>query len=165
MVMTIPKPGIGVLQGDAPHVALVRRGREADGPGPTRAPEVICNLPALGRSAGASGFFNVAPDVDGTVRRVIGAMNPAGVRIASFKKPTAEELAHDFLWRIDRVMPSAGETVVFNRSQYEDVLVVRVHSLVEESEWRRQEAQKEAKQVDEIAVSRHRAREEETHGP
>ena len=73
---------------------------------------------------------------DGTARRVIGAMNPAGVRIASFKKPTAEELAHDFLWRIDRAMPSAGETVVFNRSQYEDVLVVRVHALVEESEWR-----------------------------
>jgi PPK2 family polyphosphate:nucleotide phosphotransferase len=72
---------------------------------------------------------------DGTVRRVIGAMDPAGVRITSFKKPTEEELAHDFLWRIDRAMPAPGETVVFNRSQYEDVLVVRVHSLAPESEW------------------------------
>jgi PPK2 family polyphosphate:nucleotide phosphotransferase len=72
---------------------------------------------------------------DGTVRRVIGAMDPAGVRITSFKKPTEEELAHDFLWRIDRAMPLPGETVVFNRSHYEDVLVVRVHSLAPESEW------------------------------
>jgi len=72
---------------------------------------------------------------DGTVRRVVGAMNPAGVRIHSFKKPTREELRHDFLWRVEKAMPHAGETVVFNRSQYEDVLVVRVHDLVPESEW------------------------------
>ncbi|MBI1376404.1 MAG: polyphosphate kinase 2 family protein [Frankiales bacterium] len=72
---------------------------------------------------------------DGTVRRVVGAMNPAGVRIASFKKPTPEELKHDFLWRIDKALPPAGHVGVFNRSQYEDVLVVRVHDLVPESEW------------------------------
>jgi PPK2 family polyphosphate:nucleotide phosphotransferase len=72
---------------------------------------------------------------DGTVRRVMGSMNPAGVVISSFKKPTAEELAHDFLWRIDRALPTAGMVGVFNRSQYEDVLVVRVHELVPESEW------------------------------
>ncbi|MGE3810170.1 MAG: polyphosphate kinase 2 family protein [Candidatus Nanopelagicales bacterium] len=72
---------------------------------------------------------------DGTVRRVVGAMNPAGVRIVSFKKPTPEELQHDFLWRIDKQLPQAGEVVVFNRSQYEDVLVVRVHNLVPEAEW------------------------------
>lgn len=72
---------------------------------------------------------------DGTVRRVVGAMNPAGVRITSFKKPTAEELQHDFLWRIDKSLPEAGSVGVFNRSQYEDVLVVRVHDLVPESEW------------------------------
>jgi PPK2 family polyphosphate:nucleotide phosphotransferase len=72
---------------------------------------------------------------DGTVRRVVGAMNPAGVRITSFKKPTAEELQHDFLWRIDRALPSPGDIAVFNRSQYEDVLVVRVHDLVPEGEW------------------------------
>jgi PPK2 family polyphosphate:nucleotide phosphotransferase len=72
---------------------------------------------------------------DGTVRRVVGAMNPAGVRITSFKKPTPEELNHDFLWRIDKALPSPGDVAVFNRSQYEDVLVVRVHDLVPESEW------------------------------
>jgi PPK2 family polyphosphate:nucleotide phosphotransferase len=72
---------------------------------------------------------------DGTVRGVVGAMNPAGVRIVSFKKPTAEELQHDFLWRIDNALPEAGNVGVFNRSQYEDVLVVRVHDLVPESEW------------------------------
>jgi PPK2 family polyphosphate:nucleotide phosphotransferase len=72
---------------------------------------------------------------DGTVRRVLGSMNPAGVRITSFKKPTAEELSHDFLWRIDNALPAAGDIAVFNRSQYEDVLVVRVHDLVPESEW------------------------------
>lgn len=72
---------------------------------------------------------------DGTVRRVVGAMNPAGVRITSFKKPTPEELNHDFLWRIDKQLPVPGEVSVFNRSQYEDVLVVRVHDLVPESEW------------------------------
>jgi PPK2 family polyphosphate:nucleotide phosphotransferase len=72
---------------------------------------------------------------DGTVRKVVGGLNPAGVRITSFKKPTSEELSHDFLWRIDRAMPRPGEVVVFNRSQYEDVLVVRVHDLVPESEW------------------------------
>ena len=72
---------------------------------------------------------------DGTVRRVVGAMNPAGVRITSFKKPTAEELAHDFLWRVDNALPEPGTVGVFNRSHYEDVLVVRVHDLVPESEW------------------------------
>lgn len=72
---------------------------------------------------------------DGSVRRVVGSMNPAGVSITSFKKPTAEELAHDFLWRIDKALPAPGQVGVFNRSQYEDVLVVRVHELVPESEW------------------------------
>ena len=72
---------------------------------------------------------------DGTVRRVMGSMNPAGVVITSFKKPTAEELAHDFLWRVDKALPPSGMVGVFNRSQYEDVLVVRVHELVPETEW------------------------------
>jgi len=72
---------------------------------------------------------------DGTVRRVVGAMNPAGVTITSFKKPTSEELQHDFLWRIDKALPAPGDIGVFNRSQYEDVLVVRVHDLVPETEW------------------------------
>jgi len=72
---------------------------------------------------------------DGTVTRLISGMNPSGVKITSFKKPTAEELAHDFLWRIDKALPIGGDIGVFNRSHYEDVLIVRVHNLVPESEW------------------------------
>jgi PPK2 family polyphosphate:nucleotide phosphotransferase len=67
---------------------------------------------------------------DGTVRRVMAGFNPAGVRVYSFKKPTDEELAHDFLWRIHSRTPTRGEIVVFNRSHYEDVVVTRVHELV-----------------------------------
>lgn len=72
----------------------------------------------------------------GVVRHVLTAMNPAGVDVAAFKKPTEEELAHHFLWRIERRLPAPGEVVVFDRSQYEDVLVVRVHGLVPEETWR-----------------------------
>jgi PPK2 family polyphosphate:nucleotide phosphotransferase len=64
------------------------------------------------------------------VRHVIGAVDPQGVTLSSFKSPTAEELSHDFLWRIRRGLPGAGEIGVFDRSHYEDVLVARVHSLV-----------------------------------
>ena len=63
-------------------------------------------------------------------------MNPAGVDVASFKKPTDEELQHDFLWRIERRLPAAGQVMVFDRSHYEDVLIVRVRSLVPEAVWR-----------------------------
>jgi PPK2 family polyphosphate:nucleotide phosphotransferase len=73
---------------------------------------------------------------DGTVRRCIGVLNPMMVRIAAFKAPTSQELAHDFLWRIAREIPARGQVGVFNRSHYEDVLVVRVESLVPESTWR-----------------------------
>ena len=72
---------------------------------------------------------------DGTVRRVVGTVNPAGVQITSFKKPTRAELRHDFLWRINRAVPTPGHLGIFNRSQYEDVLVVRVHELVPKTEW------------------------------
>jgi PPK2 family polyphosphate:nucleotide phosphotransferase len=66
---------------------------------------------------------------DGTVKHVVGQINPVSLRITSFKKPTEEELAHDFLWRIRRALPEPGYLGIFNRSQYEDVLVVRVHEL------------------------------------
>ncbi len=72
---------------------------------------------------------------DGTVRHVMGGFDPAGVRVVSFKKPTQEELDHDYLWRVHAQTPSSGEIVVFNRSHYEDVLVVRVHSLVPKDVW------------------------------
>jgi PPK2 family polyphosphate:nucleotide phosphotransferase len=74
---------------------------------------------------------------DGTVRGVVGNVDPQGVRITSFKKPTEEELAHDFLWRIRRRLPEPGLIGVFNRSHYEDVLIVRVHDLVPPEVWQR----------------------------
>ncbi len=72
---------------------------------------------------------------DGTIRSVFDGVNPQGVKVASFKTPTPEELAHDYLWRIHKQTPGKGEIVIFNRSHYEDVLVVRVHQLVPEKVW------------------------------
>ena len=72
----------------------------------------------------------------GTIRHVVPAMDPAGVDVVAFKQPTDEELAHHFLWRIERRLPTPGQVVVFDRSQYEDVLIARVHGLVEEEVWR-----------------------------
>ncbi|HEX3987659.1 MAG TPA: polyphosphate kinase 2 family protein [Acidobacteriaceae bacterium] len=72
---------------------------------------------------------------DGVVRHVIGSMNPQGCRVVAFKQPTAEEHAHDFLWRVERQVPRRDEVVIFNRSHYEDVLVVRVHDLVPKNIW------------------------------
>jgi polyphosphate kinase 2 (PPK2 family) len=67
---------------------------------------------------------------------VFGRINPQGLELASFKAPTATELAHDFLWRVHKVVPARGAVGVFNRSHYEDVLAVRVHRLVPEAVWR-----------------------------
>jgi PPK2 family polyphosphate:nucleotide phosphotransferase len=74
---------------------------------------------------------------DGTIRRVFQGVNPAGVRMAAFKQPTHQELARDYLWRVHTQVPKDGEIVIFNRSHYEDVLVVRVKSLVPEARWSR----------------------------
>jgi PPK2 family polyphosphate:nucleotide phosphotransferase len=73
---------------------------------------------------------------DGTTRAVFEGVNPQGVQVASFKAPSREELAHDFLWRVHQRVPAAGMITVFNRSHYEDVLVVRVEELVPEAVWR-----------------------------
>lgn len=72
---------------------------------------------------------------DGTIRHVFGPLNPQGCRAVSFKQPSAEELSHDFLWRIEQQAPRMGEIVIFNRSHYEDVLVVRVHDIVPKKVW------------------------------
>ena len=72
---------------------------------------------------------------DGTINHVLGSMNPQGTRVHGFKAPTEEERQHDFLWRIEKQVPKAGEVVIFNRSHYEDVLVVRVHNLVPQEVW------------------------------
>lgn len=74
---------------------------------------------------------------DGTIRAVFDGVNPAGVKVASFKVPTLIESDHDYLWRIHKHTPGKGEMVIFNRSHYEDVLVVRVHNLVDESVWKK----------------------------
>jgi PPK2 family polyphosphate:nucleotide phosphotransferase len=76
----------------------------------------------------------------GIVRHVVGACDPEGVRVTSFKVPTPEERAHDFLWRIRNALPPAGKIGVFDRSHYEDVLVVRVHDLVPRATWSRRYA-------------------------
>jgi len=68
---------------------------------------------------------------DGTIRHVLGYMNPQGCRVQAFKQPTPEEQSHDFLWRAHRAVPARGEVVIFNRSYYEDVLVTRVHGMID----------------------------------
>ena len=73
---------------------------------------------------------------DGTIRHIFTGVNPSGVRVASFKAPTPEELDHDYLWRIHNMVPGNGEMVIFNRSHYEDVLIVRVHALVPPKVWK-----------------------------
>ena len=73
---------------------------------------------------------------DGTIRHVLAAMNPQSCRVASFKVPTPLEAAHDFLWRVHSEAPGKGNITIFNRSHYEDVLVVRVHDLVKPDVWK-----------------------------
>lgn len=91
---------------------------------------------------------------DGIIRHVFEGVNPQGVRVANFKVPTTEELDHDYLWRVHKQAPAKGELVIFNRSHYEDVLVVRVHKLVPESVWR--------KRYDQIMAFEHLLAEEGT---
>jgi PPK2 family polyphosphate:nucleotide phosphotransferase len=73
---------------------------------------------------------------DGTIRHAMKGFNPQSCQVTSFKQPSLAELDHDFLWRIARAMPGKGNIGIFNRSHYEDVLIVRVHNLVPKSEWR-----------------------------
>ncbi len=74
---------------------------------------------------------------DGTVRHVFSECDPLGIRLASFKTPTSDELAHDYLWRAHAQVPRAGEVVIFNRSHYEDVLIVKVHDWIDDAECKR----------------------------
>jgi len=73
---------------------------------------------------------------DGTIRHVMSGVSPQGCSVTSFKVPNSEELAHDFLWRIHKAVPEKGMFGIFNRSQYEDVLVVRVHKLLPKEVWK-----------------------------
>ena len=72
---------------------------------------------------------------DGTIRSVFEKMDPQGIRVASFKRPSKLELSHDYLWRIHRQVPQDGETVIFNRSHYEDIVAVRVRDIFPEERW------------------------------
>jgi len=74
---------------------------------------------------------------DGTVKHVFSECDPLGIRLASFKAPSADELAHDYLWRVHSQVPKKGEIVIFNRSHYEDVLIVKVHDWIDEAECKR----------------------------
>ncbi len=74
---------------------------------------------------------------DGTIRTLLEKVNPQGVKIANFKVPSTVELDHDYLWRVHAKVPAKGEMVIFNRSHYEDVLVVRVHELVPKEVWKK----------------------------
>ena len=74
---------------------------------------------------------------DGTIHHILGAMDPQGCRVEQFRQLSKEELAHDFLWRIHKVAPRKGTVTIFNRSHYEDVLVVRVHNMVPQAVWSR----------------------------
>jgi PPK2 family polyphosphate:nucleotide phosphotransferase len=102
-------------------------------------------LYAQGVTGGSRSLLLVLQGMDtsgkgGAIRHVIGQVDPQGCAIASFKAPTKEELAHDFLWRIRKRLPGPGELGVFDRSHYEDVLVVRVHELVPRATWSRRYA-------------------------
>ncbi|RKT53509.1 PPK2 family polyphosphate kinase [Saccharothrix australiensis] len=99
-------------------------------------------LYAEGAGGGRRSVLLVLQGVDtsgkgGTIRHVAGPLNPQGLHVASFKKPTRAELRHDFLWRVRRRLPEPGRIGVFDRSHYEDVLVARVDRLVPAAEWRR----------------------------
>ena len=72
---------------------------------------------------------------DGTIRHVMSGVNPQGCRVTSFKTPSPEEAAHDFLWRVHQAVPPYGDIGIFNRSHYEDVLIVRVHDIVPKQVW------------------------------
>ncbi len=99
-------------------------------------------LYAAGRTGGTKRILLIIQGLDtagkgGIMRHVVGMVDPQGVEITAFKKPTPQELKHSFLWRIRKALPEAGLIGVFDRSHYEDVLVVAVHDIVPESQWKR----------------------------
>lgn len=111
--------------------------------GEAKTAELIGRLPGLQQRLYAEGKRSLliilqamdAGGKDGTIRRVMSVLNPQGCRVTSFKAPSSLELSHDFLWRIHRAAPARGEIGIFNRSQYEDVLIVRVRKLAPRSVW------------------------------
>jgi len=110
-----------------------------------RLSDLQARLHAEGVSGGSRRLLLILQGMDtsgkgGVIRHVVGQVDPQGCAITSFKAPTKEELAHDFLWRIRRRLPGPGKLGVFDRSHYEDVLIVRVHNLVPRTTWMRRYA-------------------------
>ena len=89
---------------------------------------------------------------DGTINHVFSALNPQGASVAAFKQPTPTELAHDFLWRVHPHTPGVGEIAIFNRSQYEDVIVTRVHKQIDKATWT--ERYRNIREFERLLVSR-----------
>ena len=117
-----------------------KQGKEALGTLGPRLADLQERLYAEGMTDGTRSILLVLQGLDtsgkgGTVRHVVGEVDPQGVHITAFKAPTEEELAHDFLWRIRKRLPKPGFIGVFDRSHYEDVVVVRVRNLVDRSTW------------------------------
>ena len=137
-----PGTTVGLADHDPADQALFAGGKDA---GKAATKDLNKRLEALQEVLYAEGRQKVlivlqamdAGGKDGTIRHVFDGTNPQGVKVASFKKPTSRELAHDYLWRVHCHTPGAGEIVIFNRSHYEDVLVVRVHDYVPPECWQR----------------------------
>ena len=115
-------------------------GMEKDDEGLAKSVERLTELQHLLYADGSKALLVVlqAPDAggkDGTIRHVMSGVNPQGCEVTAFKAPSSEEVAHDFLWRIHKAVPPKGKIGIFNRSQYEDVLIVRVHNLVPKEVW------------------------------
>src|SRR6478609_6254320 len=124
-------PGFRGKKADAPELQAERNARFA---------ELQEMLYANSRSGDTRSILLVLQGMDtagkgGIVKHVVGAGNPQGIEYTAFGKPTEEELAHDFLWRIEQKVPTPGHVGVFDRSHYEDVLIVRVHDLVAPEVW------------------------------
>ncbi|MFF2085107.1 polyphosphate kinase 2 family protein [Nocardia sp. NPDC058176] len=146
------EPAVTALRADGQRVADLdtsstpgftggkRKGKELLAERATVLSDLQEKLFAHGRTGGTRSVLLVLQGMDtagkgGIVRHVIGSVDPQGVDHASFGVPTPEELQHDFLWRIRKRLPAHGQIGVFDRSHYEDVLVVRVHELVPQQEW------------------------------
>jgi len=145
-VLRVPSEGIDVRSVDTRSTLAVGGGKAAAEKLQKKLAPRLADLQeklyAEGRTGGTRSVLLVLQGLDtsgksGTIKHVIGQVDPQGARISAFKAPTPEEQRHDFLWRIKRRLPEPGFVGVFDRSHYEDVLVVRVRKLVPRSTWAR----------------------------
>ena len=141
-----PGRRIDLSQLDASGTGRFKGGKKAAGPEIAALTERLARLQELLYAQAEHRVLVVLQAMDtggkdGVIRRVFSAVNPQGVRVSSFKVPTAVELSRDFLWRVHQVVPGNGEMVIFNRSHYEDVLVVRVRNLAPPDVWSKRYAQ------------------------